>query len=168
MEIKTEKKPVFKTTQVQTGTKEVVTFIAFDGESFETERECQLYEKKLTAIKDAEGLITELKLDGDYAKIIVELCFEGYDVSDIQLFSIKGTHNKDIIDKILNYLIAKNARNGYLNFEETIFDKTYLIANWTENINSDYPSYDTKMQEQQDVISLINKMTKSIDLMFEV
>ncbi len=163
MEKKITKEPVYETQKVKTGEKEKITFIANDGKEFASQEQCEDYENKLTAIKDGESQFRELSLSGDEERAIIGLCFETYDTSSIDIIVWKASKDESEIKKAVNYLLVKGfSSKCYTGLGDLKEGVDYLICDWIEGENGDYPSYYGKVMPLSDAQRLFINLAAKI------
>lgn len=166
MKTKIIQEKVFTTKTVEAGTKDVTIYVSDDGKEFRTKEDCDNHEKITSNIENGKDQFMEVDLDSDLSKKLVEICFDGYDVSSVGLFAWKATKDKEKIKKAISYLIAKCCGNVYSDMFDDIpvtdEGTVYIIATWSESESSDYPSFFTKAIKMNTAFTMMDKMVSDI------
>jgi hypothetical protein len=167
METKIIKEPVYKIEKIKTGEIDKTIYVAIDGKEFQWPDDCQEHERNLLLIKDCEGLIEKINLNGDQQDAISTLIFGGSDVSSAIFFKWKATKDKTVIDKVYLYLLSQKCSiytNELMGFEE---GDNVLISSWIEFEYSDYPKYETKAIKYEDAIKIIDELSDNMKSVFK-
>ena len=161
--------PVYETTKVQTGTTTIEKFFADDGMEFKSERECIEYEERLKLIDESKDQFIELGLSQEEEEAILRLCFGAYgSIAYPRLIIWKAVSvNDENKTKIWQCLKARGLGAVYtqtFGYPDKKFSegKLVLIASWTVDEHTDYPSYEANSCLLSNVIFKFSTLTDSL------
>lgn len=134
-------------------------FESNDGKEFDTEKECIFHEKRMAKIRIGRTLFNELnQLTVEQIQSILRLCFDCYgNIDDSKLVIYKP--QKATLIEAYDYLSALYFNEIYSStLSELDENITYVIATWTDDPGSDYPSYHGKTLPLDEVLQKINEL----------
>jgi len=138
MEIKQKKVPIYETKKILKSHNKINVYVANDGKEFHTEEQCTKYEASLILLEEANKNVNKIYFS-EYDAVVCEVVFEGY--GDIE---VDGFY-KLTIDKTNglqnSYLMRLGCANAYSELAKYENGDEILICSYTQNANTDYPSY---------------------------